>query len=271
MKRFKYKFFGECLVFSLVFAILLTFFVACSKDVAGGSSEDAGILAITGKDIAGVSQKGPFVKGSSVVLRETSAKGDFKPTGREFFATTRSDKGDFKIDSLALESQFVLLTATGYYKSEMTGKNSDCQISLNAVSDVSGRDEVNINVLTHLEYDRTLRLIKGGKSFSEAKRLARKELLEEFGYEDIAEDLENLDITNNGDGDLALKEISAHVDTLINSCDQSGTGRKKHCTLSQEFIDFVAEEFGSSGKLPEVMTGETYGMNFWCIENYKED
>ena len=69
MKRYVYKVFGECLVFTLAFAILLGFVVACS-----------GVIAITDKQIAGVAQKGPFVKGSSVVLKETSAAGNLKPT-----------------------------------------------------------------------------------------------------------------------------------------------------------------------------------------------
>ncbi len=70
MKRDAYKVVGECLVFTLAFAILLGFVVACSgdNDVAGGSSVDSGVVAITNKQIAGVAQKGPFVKGSSVIL-----------------------------------------------------------------------------------------------------------------------------------------------------------------------------------------------------------
>ena len=58
--------------------------------------------------------------GSNIVLKETSAEGNLVATGREFFATTRSDQGDFVIDDINLESQYVRLTATGYYKSETT-------------------------------------------------------------------------------------------------------------------------------------------------------
>ena len=56
---------------------------ACSdgRDVAGGTSEDAGIVALAGKKLSGAVQKGPFVEGSSVVLRETSAEGNLEPTG----------------------------------------------------------------------------------------------------------------------------------------------------------------------------------------------
>ena len=206
-----FRFFGTMSVLFLGAALC-----ACSDSNMAGTSEEAeGIVAIADKELAGVVQKGPFVTGSSIVLKETSASGNFKPTGREFFATTRSDKGDFKIDGINLESQYVRITATGYYKREQTGENSACQISLNALSDISNRDQVNVNVLTHLEYDRTLKLIKKGKSFTEAKKQARQELMKTFYYDDLAEDSENLNINNSGDADKALKKISTFVDHIL--------------------------------------------------------
>ena len=206
-----FRFLGKVSVLSLGVALC-----ACSEYNTAGTSEEAeGIVAIANKELAGVVQKGPFVTGSSIVLKETSASGNFKLTGREFYATTRSDKGDFKIDGINLESQYVRITATGYYKRERTGDNSACQISLNALSDISNRDQVNVNVLTHLEYDRTLKLIKKGKSFAEAKKQAYQELMKAFYYDDLAENSENLDINNDGDADKALKKISSFVDHIL--------------------------------------------------------
>ena len=57
------------LVLALALGALLT---ACSNvdsKSAGTSEEAEGIIAISDKKIAGVSQKGPFVKGSEVTLR----------------------------------------------------------------------------------------------------------------------------------------------------------------------------------------------------------
>ena len=252
-----YKMFAECLVFTLAIAFLLGFAVACSdsdgKDVAGGSSVDAGVAAITDKNIAGVVQKGPFVKGSNIVLEETSADGSFEPTGKEFFATTRSDKGDFQIDDINLESQFVRLTATGYYKRETTGENTVCQISLRALSDISNRDQININILTHLEYDRALYLVKNGKTFAEAKKQARKEWMEQFGYKNLADDFENLDIANGGKADKALEQISAHFDECMFG-EYCGTicayEINNDCKSVQASIDDLAKIFSTSGKLP---------------------
>ena len=257
MKRDAYKVFGECLVFTLAFAILLGFVVACSdsddKDFVGGASGDAGVIAITDKQIAGVAQKGPFVKGSNIVLAETSADGSLKPTGKEFFATTRTDKGDFQIDGINLESQFVRLKATGYYKRETTGENTVCQISLRALSDIRDRDQVNINILTHLEYDRTLYLVEHGKTFVEAKKQARKEWMEQFGYNNLADDFEDLDIGNDGEADKALEQISAHFDECMfgEYCGSiCAYETNNDCSGVQAGIDDLARVFSTSGELP---------------------
>ena len=249
MKNNLYKKMKRGFVYASSIAMMSAFAVGCSEsgnDVAGGASGDAGVVAIADKQIAGVSQKGPFVKGSSVVLKETSADGDLKPTGKEFFATTRSEMGDFVIDNLNLESQFVRLAATGYYKSETTGENSKCQISLNALSDISARDTVNINIFTHLESGRMLRLVKKGKSFAEAKKQAHRELMESFAYGDLAEDSENLDVTSETKAGRALKYVSSIIDGDLHAL-QSDVGENVYCDANQEFIDVLADMFTESG------------------------
>ena len=133
---------------------LIASICACvDSNVAGGISEETeGIVAITDKTIAGVSQKGPFAKGSSVYLKETKDDGSLTPTGKEFYATIRNDAGEFKIENINLESQYALLTVEGYYTRESTNMFSSCAISLNAVTDISKRNSTNINLLTHFEY-----------------------------------------------------------------------------------------------------------------------
>ena len=260
MKRDAYKVVGECLVFTLAFAILLGFVVACSgdKDVAGGSSVDSGVIAITNKQIAGVAQKGPFVLGSSIVLKETSAAGNLKPTGKEFFATTRSNAGDFVIEGLNLESQYVRLTATGYYKREVTGKNSECQVRLNALSDVSNRDRININVFTHLEYARVLKLIEKGMPFREAKKQAHADWLNAFDKKHFDEEFEDLDVNGSRPDDEALRLLSSWID---NCAFNEDIPSDKRCTVGQNFVDAFADSFAKSGKLPDDLNVEDYPMN----------
>lgn len=259
MRRDVYKFCGECLVFTLAFAILLGFVVACSdsdENIAGGASGDAGVIAITDKQIAGVAQKGPFVKGSSVVLKETSATGNLKLTGKEFFATTRSDSGDFVIEGLNLESQYVRLTATGYYKREYTGENSECQIRLNALSDVSEEDRVNINIFTHMEYARILKLVEKGMHFREAKQQAHADLEKNLGNVALRA-FESLDVEGNEEDDEMLKDFSSIIDGCAD-LDDIDIPSDKRCTVGQNFIDAFANSFGSSGKIPTKLKVKGY-------------
>ena len=72
-------------VLLLVSAIL---FAACSDSkVAGGSSDDAGIIADL--NVAGVSQKGPFVKGSAVTVQGIDCK-TMELTGERFDGVVKS-------------------------------------------------------------------------------------------------------------------------------------------------------------------------------------
>mgnify|MGYP003522985953 FL=1 len=87
--------------------LLLILCVACSSDSsAGGSTEDETIVALKDKTITGVSQKGPFVKGSSVTVHELDGE-TFAQTGKSFKGKIISDAGDFKLDIKSLISQYV--------------------------------------------------------------------------------------------------------------------------------------------------------------------
>lgn len=247
MRNNLYKKMRRSFVHASSIAMMVAFAVGCSdNEVAGGASGDAGVVAIADKQIAGVAQKGPFVTGSNVVLKETSADGSLKATGREFLATIRSDKGDFIIDDVNLECQYVRLTATGYYESETTNKNSVCQVSLNALSDVSDRDVINVNVFTHLEYGRTLNLVEKGKSFVEAQKQAHSELMKNFGYEWLSEDSENLDVTDTSEAARALKSISSFLDAAMHNAAED-VDESVRCEASQEIIDIMADLFSRSG------------------------
>ena len=185
-----------------LWTLLATFFVnfvllftACSSEDkhAGGTSEAENSIAITDKEIAGVTQKGPFTKGSTVTLHELNF-GTRAQTGKSFFGTISDSTGSFSINSIELASQ---------------GKVSASQIALNAISDLSERDKVNINLLTHLEYERAGWLTNENEmTIKDAKVKADKEIFAAFGVEYDGDRFEDLDIFGNGDADAALLAIS---------------------------------------------------------------
>ncbi len=196
--------------FIALLVYLLLFVVACSdKDKnAGGTSEAENSIAIENKDIAGVSQKGPFVKGSSVTLYELNFETRAQ-TGKSFLGRISEDMGTFAISKIELASQYALLRVDGFYRNEVTGKVSASQITLNAISDLSDRDNVNINLLTHLEYERALWLAQNeDMTVKQAKKIADQEIFEAFAEDFAGESVEDLDIFGNADGDAVLLAIS---------------------------------------------------------------
>lgn len=249
---------------------LSALFCACSNIETSGTSEEAeGVVAVADKRLAGVSQKGPFVKGSDVTLKETSKNGDFEPTGREFTTKTRSNKGDFKFDDFDLESQYALLSVEGYYKREYNDEKSDCPMRLDAVSNVEKRENVNINLLTHFEYKRVLNLVKEGKSFAEAKKQAATEVLDAFGVKAKFSSPEDLDIYNTSDADRVLFNISVLIDSRP-EWTYWVDDEKEDCPKLQNFLDGFTEDFADDGVLSDstmlYIVSEAYIMTVAYVE-----
>lgn len=207
----KSKNLGRCVIASLVRGAAIScllFLAACGDDPkVGGTEEDAGIIAIENKTVSGVSQKGPFVNGSSVKLYEMDGE-TLAPTGKSFPGKIASDDGRFTVPSISLASQYALLEANGYFRNEITGGKSNGTITLNALTDLSDREKVNINLLTHLEYERALYLVGTGVKVSEAKKQAESEILDAFEIKGEFENSEDLDIFSSGDGNAALLAFS---------------------------------------------------------------
>ena len=122
-------------------SLILLLLAACSNDKhAGGTSEETQIIAIEDRTVAGVSQKGPFLKGSSITVQELDGEaliesGKIRQTGKSFKGKIASDTGTFLIKDISLKSQFALLETEGFYRNEVTGEVSKSQITLNALVD----------------------------------------------------------------------------------------------------------------------------------------
>ena len=188
---------------------------ACSSvedtGAAGTSIESEGVVANTPVEdwkVSGVSQKGPFVTGSVVTVQELDGL-SLNQTGKSFRGTIKSDKGDFAITGINLASQYAMLEANGYYRNEVTGAKSTGTVTLRAITDLSDRNTVNINLFTHLEYERVMNLVlEGGKTVAAAKAQAESEILAAFGINVQIASPEDLNIFDSGDGNAALLAVS---------------------------------------------------------------
>jgi uncharacterized protein (TIGR02145 family) len=157
------------------FVLAMAFTFSCSSGGGGGDSHGG---TLKKEKISGVSQKGPFAKGAKVKIYELDAS-----TGKEgnSFEATTDASGNFKIENVTLASPYIVIEVSGKYFNEVSGEQTAAPITLKAVADVSGKDNVNINVFTHLEYSKVLELAKGGKEFGAAKKAAQKEVLNALG------------------------------------------------------------------------------------------
>ena len=181
-------------------------------DTAVNDSEK---IAISLDSLVGVTQKGPFLKGSSVYLYELSDGHTLKQTNGNFTSNITSNDGRYKFTARDLVSQYAMVVVDGYYRNEVTGLTSEAPIRLKAITDMRKRSSVNVNILTHLEFDRVYNLVtrgdKDGKKLTvkQAKRQAQKEILKLFDIElDDNTDAEDMDVFGKTDADAALLAIS---------------------------------------------------------------
>lgn len=91
----------------------------------------------------------------------------------------------------------------------MIGKLSNSQITLKAIANANETKNLNVNLLTHLEYARVKKLVKDGESFSKAKEQAEKEILKAFAITDKMSTPEKVSLTDNNKDASILLAISS--------------------------------------------------------------
>ena len=182
-------------------------FWGCSDNIASETEIETKSQPLGKWNVEGVSQKGPFVTGSTVNVLELEGN-SLTQTGKIFKSSIKSDKGDFSIEGNELASQYALLEVNGYYRNEITGKKSSGPLTLNTITDLSNREIVNVNLLTHLEYERVKKLVSEGKSVADAKAQADREILLTMAMSESSNAFEDLDIFKSGDENAKLLAIS---------------------------------------------------------------
>jgi len=174
------------------------------------SSEPDDTKPVSLDSLSGFSQKGPFVRGSIANLYELESGRTLRQTNGNFVGTIKSDDGLFVFNVRNLVSQYVLLQVTGYYRNEVSGQKTNTKLSLMALTDVSERNTANVNLLTHLEYDRMYYLVTHNKvRFKDAKKRVRNEILSAFYIDTVGiKNSEDLTVFGETKGDAALLAIS---------------------------------------------------------------
>ncbi len=184
--------------FKILFvALIISISISCKK-----KNEESKNYSLNGK-----AQKGPFITGSIVTLNELNS--NLGQTGKSFTSSITSNNGSFILNNVSLNSNLALLTANGFYYSEIYGQLSAAPITLQAIANISNKEKVNINVLTHLIRGRIENLVSKGMNFNDANNQAKSEFLLFLGVTNIFnEDFENLDISTNEDRNAVLLATS---------------------------------------------------------------
>lgn len=215
---------------SAAFIFLLS---SCSKD---NSLEDDFQPATY--NVLGKVEKGPFVSGSTITIQPMD--GSLQVLGSLYSATIQDNLGNFSFGSKLFEAPYAELTANGYFFNEVSGELSKGTLNLRALVDLSDKTTVNVNLLTHLKYQRIQKLIANGLKFGEANKQAQEELFSAFGLKKYAEnDASTFSIAGGTDESAALIAISSLL--LIDRSEAELT----------EFLAKLCMEFGEKGNFEE--------------------
>lgn len=203
------------------------------------SNDDLDGYTPTNFNVGGKVEKGPFVRGTAIQMQPLDAELD--EIGESFTSTITDNEGTFTFGSKLLKSPYVKLSASGYYFNEVTGELSKGTLALNAVANLQNAADVNLNILSHLKYQRVMDLVaKDGKSFKEANNQAQEEVLKTFGLEKYAKtDVNHFSITFGTDEAAALIAVSSLI--LYNRSEAQIT----------EYLSQLSEEFAEDGNFSE--------------------
>lgn len=185
-----------CKVVFLLIPVFLLFSNSCNKD---------NVIKID--RLSGYVQKGPFLKGATVEMFELNSS--LEHTGKVFKTSVTDNSGSFEIKDVSLSSQLVELSASGAFFDETAGGVPANTLNLMAISDITDKTTVNINILTNLERERVKKLVREGMVFSLAKDSAQAEILALFGLKvENPEPSEFLNISKAGPHNSILLAVS---------------------------------------------------------------
>lgn len=218
-----------------------------SSDVA-----EIEIKKVDSATVHGFAEKGPFLNGSAVTLYELDS--NFAKTKVKFTGKVEGDSGYYSIKNIVLNRQYALIEVYGFYKNEITGKNtSSTKTRLSALVDMADsntniikNNSININLMTELERQRVIYLVKNSNyNVPAAKRQATREIFELVGIssDSISKRTQltstNMSLASGGDEATALYILSIMLQGNLS------------VSRSQARINDVAAIFAETGTMKD--------------------
>lgn len=172
------------------------------------------------KAFSGVAEKGPFVSGSTMKIWEMDD--ELSLTGTKFEWEVSTSLGEYSSPKVNLTTQYALLQATGAFYNEVSGTSATGDFTLKGLVNLDGRDKVNLNILSHLSYNRAMALYASGdyKNVPAAKAKAEQEVMSAFYMNSsdspLRHSFEDLSIFGSSDDDAKLLAISILLTRTLN-------------------------------------------------------
>ena len=259
-----------------LYIIILALVFSCSKEDSGDSNSPDSKQEYSA-EIAGAIAKGAYKAGSDITFYELND--NLSQTGKSFSTNTTDDYGTFSLSVESITENYARVEGNGYYWNEITNTVTEQKLRLNAICEVN--EEINLNILTHLEYDRVIELVQNqGKTFAEAKTQALSEVLSSFGleYDSINGNAEAYNFNKADDSSKLL--LIASVAILHNktqsesseliaqvSNDLKDNGKINNSTIYQTFIDNLNDLYISESNNFEKISQNLH--NFYDDLNYE--
>lgn len=211
--------------------------------------------------LRGEMDKGPFILGSTIIIYAIDASG--VPSGQIFTTSTQNHFGEFSLE-LAYTG-FVQIEGNGYYFNEATGAISESWLTLRAYHNIedAGEQVANLNLITHLTFERVAFLVDEGMSITDAIEQAESELVAALGIGPDGFELETSGIgisLQGGDNDataylLAVSSILALAGFNRYYYAEARSYSSPHAAL-QELLNMIAVDLSTDGSLDPDLVNE---------------
>jgi uncharacterized repeat protein (TIGR02543 family) len=162
-------------------------------------------------NISGSVTKGSYVSGSELTFFELN--NSFNQTGKSFNTNITDDLGNFALNISGLTEEYARVVGNGYYWNEVTNEVTESKLTLLGLCQTS--QEINLNAITNIEYERVLQLTKEGKTFTQAKTQALNEILTAFGIS--GQNIQSSEKLNYTKGDTGSKVLLAITATIMST------------------------------------------------------
>lgn len=239
------------LIIGIKIFFLLQILVSCTKETS--QLNNTSVSPIVNSQIKGNIFKGGFLQGSLLFLYELDSS--LNQTGKSFITTIDDNYGNFELKAQNINGKLVRVVGDGFYWNEVLDENSSTRISLTGICKVDSLNQVNVNVLTHLERLRVEFLYSKGLTFDSAKSQAVTEVLKAFGFENTGiRRSERVSVVGTGDDSKILLAIS----TLIQ-------GYRTESEVTELMTDF-ANDIKTDGKLDDIKIGNNLENHLYYLD-----